>query len=204
MENLKKLCVELTQEDVDNLESKYYANGNEKKVGDLVLYVMLIEDDSKEDKNYHCLPINFNDLGKEYKFTGRYFGEEYKDSEFYFPIVEGKFTQPKITSLNEFNDYMKSFPTRFEKREWNYYFEEGDFVVFADDIPKNYEIINTHKDSFCEKININDFKNKVGIVKKCWCDLESFASGSVYMVEVDFDGKIVTNFAQLFLKQNAD
>jgi len=44
----------------------------------------------------------------------------------------------------------------------------------------------------------------VGIVKNCWSDLESFARGSVYMVEVDFDGKIVTNFAQLFLKQNAD
>ena len=48
MEKLKKLCVELTQENIDNFKSKHYANGNEKKVGDLVLYVMLIEDDSKD------------------------------------------------------------------------------------------------------------------------------------------------------------
>ncbi|MGM0495968.1 MAG: hypothetical protein ACQERX_04825 [Bacillota bacterium] len=115
MENLKKLTVKLTQETVDNLESKYYANGNEKKVGDLVLYVMLIEDDSKEHKNYHCLPINFDDLGREYKFTGKYFDENNTTSEFHFPIVEGKFTQPKVTSLKEFNDYMKHFSTKKEE-----------------------------------------------------------------------------------------
>ncbi len=204
MENLKKLCVELTQENVDNLESKHYANGTEKKAGDLVLYVMLIEDDSKEDKNYHCLPINFDDLGREYKFTGRYFDENNTTSEFHFPIVEGKFTQPKVTSLKEFNDYMKNFPTKFEEREWNYYFEEGDLVMFADDIPLKHEIINTHKDSFYEKINLDDYKNKVGKVVRCWSDLHAFANGTVYMVEVNFDGKIITNFAQLFLKQKVD
>lgn len=200
MEKLKKLCVELTQENIDNFKSKHYANGNEKKVGDLVLYVMLIEDDSKDDKNYHCLPINFDDLGRVYKFTGRYFDEDNKDSEFYFPIVEGKFMQPKVTSLKEFNDYMKHFPTKFEQREWNYYFEEGDLVIFADDIPLNHEIINTHKDSFYEKINLDDYKNKIGKVVRCWSDLHTFANGTVYMAEVDFDGKIITNFAQLFLK----
>jgi len=196
MEKLRKLCVKLTQEDVDKLKSKHYANGKEKKVGDLVLYVMLIEDDSKD---YHCLPINFNDLGNEYKFTGRYLDEKNTTSEFHFPIVEGKFTQPKVTDLKEFNDYMKQFPTKFQQREWNYFFEEGDLVVFADDIPANYEIINTHKDSFYEKINLDDY-NKVGRVIRCWRDLHSFASGTVYMVDVDFDGKIITNFAQLFLK----
>jgi hypothetical protein len=200
MKNLRKLCLELTQENVDELKSKHYANGKEKKVGDLVLYVMLIEDDSKEDKTYHCLPINFNDLGEEYKFTGRFFDEKNTTSEFHFPIVEGKFTQPKVTDLKEFNDYVKHFPTKFEQREWNYYFEEGELVMFANDIPLNSEIINTHKDSFYEKINLDDFKNKVGIVKRCWSDIHSFASGTVYMVDVDFDGKIITNFAQLFFK----
>ena len=204
MENLKNLCVKLTQENVDYLKSKYYANGNEKKVGDLVLYVMLIEDDSKEDKIYHCLPINFNDLGKEYKFTGRYLDEENTTSEFKFPIVEGKFTQPKITTLKEFNEHIKQFPTKFEQREWNYYFEEGDLVMFANDIPLNHEIINTHKDSFYEKINLDDYNNKIGKVVRCWSDLHTFAYGSVYMVEVNFDGKIITNFAQLFLKQSAN
>lgn len=186
MENLKKLCVKLTQENVDNLEAKYYANGKLKKVGDLLLYVMLIEDNLKEDKNYHLLPINFNDVGKEYKFTGKYFDENNENSKHYFPIVEGK------------------FPTNFEERKWNYYFEEGDLVLFADDIPLNYEIINTHKDSFYEKINLDDYKNKVGKVLRCWSDLHTFANGSIYIVEVNFDGKTVTNFAQLFLKQNAD
>ena len=71
---------------------------------------MLIEDNSKEDKNYHLLVINFNDLGDEYKFTGKYFDEENTTSEFKFPIVEGKFIQPKVTDLKEFNNYMKQFP----------------------------------------------------------------------------------------------
>lgn len=204
MEKLKKLCVELTQENIDELESKYYANGNEKKVGDLLLYVMLIEDDLKKDKNYHLLPINFNDLDKEYKFTGRYFDENITTSEFHFPIVEGKLTQPKVTSLKEFNDCIKKSPTKFDEREWNYSFEEGDLVMFADDIPLKHEIINTHKDSFYEQINLDDYKNKIGKVVRCWSDLHTFASGTVYMVEVDFDGKIITNFAQLFLKQKVD
>ena len=41
----------------------------------------------------------------------------------------------------------------FEKREWNYKFEEGDLVMFGDDIPSNYVIINTSKDLFYEKIS---------------------------------------------------
>lgn len=115
MINLKKQCVKLTQENVDALEAKYYANGKLKKVGDLLLYVMLTEDNSKEDKTLHCVTLNYNDLGGEYKFTGHYFDEDNKDSEFYFPIIEGKFIQPDITSLKEFNDYMKHFPTKKEE-----------------------------------------------------------------------------------------
>lgn len=204
MENLKKQCIILTQENVDALEAKYYANGTLKKAGDLLLYVMLIEDDSKEDKTYHCVTLNFNDLGEEYKFTGRYFDENNENSGFYFPIVEGKLIKPEITSLKEFNDYLKHFPTNFEKREYNYYLEEGDLVMFANDIPLNYEIINTHNDSFFEKIKLDEYKNKVGVVKRCWEDLHTFANGSIYMVEIDFNGKIITNFAQLFLKFNLD
>lgn len=115
MINLKKKCVKLTQEIVDKLEAKYYANGKLKKVGDLLLYVMLTEDNSKEDKNYHCVTLNYNDLGEEYKFTGKYYDENNENAEFYFPIVEGKFIQPVVTSLKEFNDYMKHFPTKKEK-----------------------------------------------------------------------------------------
>ena len=115
MENLKKQCVKLTQENIDMLEAKYYANGKLKKAGDLLLYVMLTEDDSKEDKTYHCVTLNFNDLGKKYKFTGKYYGENNKNSEFYFPIVEGKFIQPDITSLKEFIGYMKHFSRKKEE-----------------------------------------------------------------------------------------
>ena len=49
------------------------------------------------------------------KFTGRYFDEDNKNSGFYFPIVEGKFIQPKVTSLKEFNDYIKHFLTKKEE-----------------------------------------------------------------------------------------
>jgi hypothetical protein len=115
MKNLRNLCIELTQENVDTLEAKYYANGKLKKAGDLLLYVMLIEDDSKEDKTYHCVTLNYDDLGKEYKFNGRYFDEDNKDCGFYFPIVEGKLIQPKATSLKDFNDYVKHFPTKKEE-----------------------------------------------------------------------------------------
>lgn len=106
MENLRNLCVKLTEKNINNLESKYYINGNEKKVGDLVLYVMLI-DDLEKSGNYHCVPLNINDIGKGYEFTGEFYDEKNDKSDFYFPIVKGKFIQPKVTSLKEFNDYMR-------------------------------------------------------------------------------------------------
>lgn len=72
-----------------------------------MVYVMLTEDNSIDDKNYHLLPINYADLGSDYKFTGEFFDKK-SNSKFKFPIVEGKFTQPDVTSLKEFNDYMKN------------------------------------------------------------------------------------------------
>jgi hypothetical protein len=64
MKTLRNLCVELTQENINAFEAKQYASGKLKKVGDLLLYVMLVEDDSKEDKTYHCVPLNYDDVFK--------------------------------------------------------------------------------------------------------------------------------------------
>ena len=190
MEILKETCIELTPEIYNKITSKIYANGKDMKIGDLLLYVMLIEDNSLKNKVYHMLPINYNDLNFDYKFI-EFFNPE--DKEFKFPIVEGKF--------NALHTDSKDSDTEFEKRAWNYYFDEGDLVYFADDIPLNYDIINLHENSH-KKINLNDFENKTGVVKRCWPDLESFGRGSCYLCEVDFNGETVTNFAQFFTKKN--
>lgn len=87
-------------------------------------------------------------------------------------------------------EILKKENSSFENREWNYHFNEDDLVVFANDIP--IPIDETYK----------EYKNRVGVVRKCWEDIHTFANGSIYMVNVDFNGKIITNFAQLFLKQN--
>jgi hypothetical protein len=103
MEDLKHLCVELTQEIVDGLESKTFTNGKIKKVGDLVLYVML-----HDHSDYHLLPINYDDLNNEYDFTGKFYSES--ESNPYFPVVVRKFLQPEVASLKDFNDYVRNFP----------------------------------------------------------------------------------------------
>ena len=108
MENLEDLCLEYTKEIVDSLESKYYFNGKEKTIGDLVLYVLITE-----DNNSIIVPINLNDLNDDYKFTGKFYNMG--DTYFKLPIIEGKIVKPKDTSLREFNYYLSQFPTNTGK-----------------------------------------------------------------------------------------
>ena len=101
IKNLKKQCHLLTQENVDGLKSKYYANGKKIKAGDLLLFVMLIEDDTKEDKLYHLLSINYNDLlSGEYKYINKSLTTK-NTSKSDIPVIEGKFTQPKFDDLDD-------------------------------------------------------------------------------------------------------
>ena len=88
---------------------------------------------------------------------------------------------------------------KFKDREWNYFLNEGDLVSFAKDIPKNHKVING--DNFLEEINLKEYENKIGIVKKCRESLHAFGRGSSYVCDVDFEGKIISNFTQFFLKQ---
>jgi hypothetical protein len=175
MESLKKICVELTQEKFEMLESKYYANGKEKKVGDLVLYVMLIEDDSKEDKHYHLLSINFNDLGSEYKFIGNYFKNEPPTKDIILPIVEGKFVLPKVTDLNESNDCVKHFQPKmingknnnmkslYVYREWCEYHIGfyDDKICIASNIDEACQIF--YKNMNVDINYINNHKNEINV-----------------------------------------
>lgn len=89
---------------------------------------------------------------------------------------------------------------KFEDREWNYFLNEGDLVCFAEDIPQGYNVVIGW--DFTKEIDLNEYKNKIGVVKKCWSDLHAFGRGSSYLCEVDFDGKIISHFTQLFLRQN--
>ena len=90
--------------------------------------------------------------------------------------------------------------TAFEIREWNYSFDQGMVVKFADDLPegtKVYEGPGYYLDP-------KDFGGKIGIVIECWSDLHSFASGTYYYCKVNFGSIIVTAPAQYFVELSAE
>ena len=155
MRDLKELCIKLTQEDVNNLESKHYANGQEKKVNDFLLYVMLTENINNREESLHLLPINYESLNSEYKFTGKYF-DEISNNEFKFPIVEGKYIQPKVTDLKEFNNYIKNFPTKIDKL-----IKSLEKVGFSAYVNKLNNMFLWEKDNILNQTDIVNITNKI-------------------------------------------
>ena len=63
-------------------------------------------------------------------------------------------------------------------RFFNYYFEEGDVVVFDKKNMDEYQLKQFEK-----------YIDKEGVVTRCWSDMHAFAQGSAYSVEVSFDGE---------------
>lgn len=92
------------------------------------------------------------------------------------------------------------FPkTPMEEREWNYYFGEGEEVMFAPDLPDSYfKSEDNPYDPYLSKFK--DYRGKKGIVTKCWSDLHAFGRGSSYMCEVKFDGLVHSTMCQFFVK----
>lgn len=80
------------------------------------------------------------------------------------------------------------------KREWNYYFSEGERVKIIPEMYKN----SAHSDPTSYHYIDSDLVNKVGVVKKCWSDLHSFAHGSSYVCDVEYDTKTITLVAMFF------
>jgi hypothetical protein len=95
------------------------------------------------------------------------------------------------------------FPkTPMEEREWNYFFGEGDEVMFAPDLPDSYfeSVGEFLEDTFLDLRPFKDYRGKKGVVKICWSDLHAFGRGSSYMCEVHFDGLIHSTMCQFFVK----
>lgn len=86
--------------------------------------------------------------------------------------------------------------TDFEKREWNYSFEQGMVVKFADDLPEDTKVYNEPGEYFYPK----DFVDKIGIVLECWSDLHSFAAGTYYFCKINFGNVFMTAPAQYFVQ----
>lgn len=80
------------------------------------------------------------------------------------------------------------------KREWNYYFLEGERVKI---IPEMYESSNLSDPTSYSYID-SDLVNKVGVVKRCWCELHSWAYGSSYLCDVEYDSKTITLLSMFF------
>ena len=73
--------------------------------------------------------------------------------------------------------------TDFEKREWNYSFEQGMVVRFADDLPEGTQIWDGGTPLYYYP---KDYMDKLAIVIECFCDLHSFGRGSYYTCRVLF------------------
>jgi len=86
----------------------------------------------------------------------------------------------------------------FESRFFNHYFGDGELVKLANDIDPEF-VFGLENTATKEKIDLGIIKEKIGVVKKCYSDLHSFAQGSSYSVIVDFDFVCVEGTAAYFL-----
>lgn len=87
--------------------------------------------------------------------------------------------------------------TEFEKRAWNYSFEQGMVVKFADDLPEGMKIWNGGVPLYYDP---TDFVDKLAIVIECWCDIHAFSRGSSYYCKLNFGDVIMTAPAQYFVQ----
>lgn len=76
--------------------------------------------------------------------------------------------------------------------KWNYYFEEGDFVIFHEDCEDFF--------SLSEMKWINPKKYAIGTVTKCWSEIHAYGRGSTYMCQVNFNKEIISCTCGLFKK----
>jgi hypothetical protein len=90
----------------------------------------------------------------------------------------------------------------FESRFFNYFFREGELVKLADDIPYGGEHGLSEKGNWLKKIDLSILKNKVGVVKSCDSDLNSWSHGNSYTAVVQFDELLVCGMAAYFLPLN--
>jgi hypothetical protein len=89
--------------------------------------------------------------------------------------------------------------TPMEEREWNYYFNGGDEVMYAQDLSDSF--FESGEEIFYPNFSkFKDYRGKKGVVKKCWSDLHAFGKGSSYMCEVHFDGLVHSTLCQYFVK----
>jgi hypothetical protein len=118
----------------------------------------------------------------------------------------------ELKTLNEFKVRFKSFTgenlilpppkTPMEEREWNYYFDEGEEVMFAPDLPDSYfdSVSYYLEHTLLDLSKFKDYRGKKGIVTKCWSDLHAFGRGSSYMCVVKFDGLTHSTMCQFLVK----
>lgn len=66
----------------------------------------------------------------------------------------------------------------FESRFFYHFFEKGELVKLADDIPVGSEHGLNENCNLLKKIDLSLLKNKVGVVKSCDSDLESWSRGN--------------------------
>jgi len=81
-----------------------------------------------------------------------------------------------------------------KERQFDYSFNEGDVVVFADDSP--YEIY-----VFCEPwyVKTKKYKGKIGVVKECCGHLHLQNKGVIFLCEVQFKREKTKTMAAYFL-----
>ena len=87
----------------------------------------------------------------------------------------------------------------FESRFFNHFFENGELVKLADDIPYGSENGLSEKGDWLKKVDLSILKNKVGVIKSCDSDLDSWSHGSSYTAEVQFDDLSVSGISAYFL-----
>ena len=99
------------------------------------------------------------------------------------------------------------FPkTPMEEREWNYYFTEGEEVMFAPDLPDSYfdSVGEFLEDTFLDLRPFKDYRGMKGVITKCWSDLHAFGRGSSYMCEVKFIVATHSTMCQFFVKYESN
>lgn len=106
------------------------------------------------------------------------------------------------SEVNRLTGLLAPPKTPMEEREWNYFFDEGDEVMFAPDLPDSYfdSVGGFSQDTFLDLRPFKGNRGKKGVVTKCWSDLHAFGRGSSYMCEVKFDGLSHSTMCQFFVK----